>query len=83
MQGPGSTSATLAPHPQQVGVRRGAAFRDFFRIETDPLRLSLFFLMIVTVSRIHQHWKPVARLRPALVLAVLTAVYAFLNPRFV
>jgi O-antigen ligase len=71
------------PHAQRVGARPGAAFRDLFRIETDPLRLSLFFLMIVTVSRIHQHWKPVARLRPALVLAVLTALYAFLNPRFV
>jgi O-antigen ligase len=49
----------------------------------DPLRLSLFLLMIVSVSRIHQHYRVVAALRPALLLAVATAVYAFLNPRFV
>jgi O-antigen ligase len=56
---------------------------DGLRIERDPLRTSLFLLMIITVSRIHQHFKVIGRLRPALVLAALTAAYAFLNPRFI
>jgi hypothetical protein len=49
----------------------------------DPLRLSLFLLMIVSVSRIHQHFKVIGKLRPALVLAAATGIYAFLNPRLI
>lgn len=49
----------------------------------DPLRISLFLLTIVTISRIHQHWRVLAVLRPALVLAFATAVYAYLNPRLI
>jgi O-antigen ligase len=66
-----------------VGGRRRFRVPDALRIEKDPLRISLFLLMIVTVSRIHQHFKAIGRLRPALVLAALTAIYAFLNPRLI
>jgi O-antigen ligase len=49
----------------------------------DPLRISLFLLTIITISRIHQHWRFLAVFRPALVLAFLTAVYAYINPRLI
>ncbi len=55
----------------------------YLAMARDPLRISLFLLTIVTISRIHQHWKFIAVLRPALVLAFLTAVYAYLNPRLI
>src|SRR5687767_13953352 len=78
--------ALAATMPQtQAGrrVRRGLTLPEGLRIEKDPLRISLFLPMIITVSRIHQHWKLLGRLRPALVLAALTALYAYLNPRFI
>jgi O-antigen ligase len=74
----------MIPRPQAGRrARPGLTLPDGLRIERDPLRLSLFFLMIITVSRIHQHWKLLGRLRPALVLAALTGLYAYLNPRFI
>lgn len=47
----------------------------------DPLRLLMFVLTIVTVSRIHQHYPVIASMRPALVLVVAAAAYAFAQPR--
>jgi O-antigen ligase len=47
----------------------------------DPLRFSLFMLTILTVSRVHQHFHFIAQFRPALILAAVTAIYAYLNPR--
>jgi O-antigen ligase len=48
----------------------------------DPLRMSMFLVTVITVSRVHQHWPFIARLRPALLLVLLTAAYAGLNPRY-
>ena len=47
----------------------------------DPLRLALFVLMLLTVSRIHEHFGVLSVLRPALVLAASACAYAFLHPR--
>lgn len=47
----------------------------------DPLRLSLFLLTIVTVSRIHQHFGIIAKVRPALLLFAFATGYALLNRR--
>ena len=63
--------------------RPAAAPVRWLQMNFDPLRLSLFLLMIVSVSRIHQHFRFIAVLRPGLLLAGATAAYAFLNPRFV
>lgn len=46
----------------------------------DPLRIFLFLLTIITVSRVHSYIG-LSALRPALLLVLLTGVYAFLNPR--
>jgi O-antigen ligase len=60
-----------------------AAAGTFMRMKFDPLRISLFLLMIITVSRIHQHFKVIGKLRPALLLAFATAAYAFMQPKLI
>lgn len=49
-------------------------------IVRDPLRILLFLLMVITISRVHSY-VGLSALRPALVLVLLTGIYAFLNPR--
>lgn len=48
----------------------------------DPLRVLLFALMVVTISRVHQNYPVLETLRPALALVVGSIVYAYLNPRY-
>jgi O-antigen ligase len=50
------------------------------RISTDALRLSLAFLVVLTISRFHQHYPAIAALRPGLIATGLVGIYAFLNP---
>ena len=63
-----------------AGSSAGAAGR--LEIVRDPLRLLLFALTIVTVSRVHQHYPQLAPLRPALLLVIAATGYAYLNPRY-
>ena len=49
-------------------------------VKFDLLRGALALLIFLNVSRIHQHFKWMAMFRPALVLAALAAIYAFVNP---
>lgn len=46
----------------------------------DPLRILLFLLTVITISRVHSYIG-LAALRPAFMLVVLTGAYALLNPR--
>jgi O-antigen ligase len=48
----------------------------------DPLRLLLFVLTVVTISRVHQHYPALTKLRPALILVLASAGYAYLHPVF-
>jgi O-antigen ligase len=48
----------------------------------DPLRIALFVLTILTISRAHEHYPILAKFRPALLLVVASVCYAYLNPRF-
>jgi O-antigen ligase len=74
-------SATIAT---TAGIGQGRQFQGaYLRLARDPLRISLFLLTIITISRVHQHWRFLAVLRPALLLAFMTAVYAYLNPRLI
>lgn len=52
------------------------------RLSTDPLHLALFVLLIFTVSRVHQHFPMLAKMRPALLLALAAAGIAYINPRY-
>ena len=56
--------------------------QDRLRIERDPLRILLFVLTILTISRVHQAYPLLATLRPALLLVVASVGYAYLNPRY-
>ena len=48
----------------------------------DQLRLLLFILTVITISRVHQHYPVLEKFRPALVLVIVAVGYAYLNPRF-
>lgn len=51
------------------------------KVRRDPLRTTLFLLIVVSVSRIHQQFPSLAVFRPALTLALLALGYAFLKPQ--
>ena len=51
-------------------------------IVRDPLRIVLFVLTILTISRVHEHYPTLAKLRPALLLVIASIGYAYLNPRY-
>jgi hypothetical protein len=48
----------------------------------DPLRFALSVLTILTISRVHEHYPALAKLRPALILVAASVAYAYLNPRY-
>ena len=52
------------------------------RIVRDPLRMTLFVLTIITISRVHQHYPVLEKFRPALLLVVASVGIAYLNPRY-
>ena len=47
----------------------------------DPLRMLLFLLTVVTISRVHLHYPILAKLRAVLLLTLGAVAYAYLNPR--
>lgn len=49
--------------------------------DRDPLRLALAALVILSVSRLHQHFAALAAVRALLLLVAFTGLYAFLNPK--
>jgi O-antigen ligase len=49
--------------------------------DLDPLRLALGALVVLSVSRIHQHFAALSAIRALLLLVAFTALYAFLNPK--
>jgi hypothetical protein len=51
-----------------------------FQAARDPFRVALFFLTVLTVSRIHEQYKWMSVLRPALVATAAAAIYAYLRP---
>lgn len=51
-------------------------------LSRDPLRVLLVLLTIVTVSRAHEHYPLLAKIRPALLLVIAAGGYAYLNPRY-
>jgi len=66
-----------------ASVAQSPGFGDeALRIVRDPLRVLLFVLTVLTVSRVHQHYPLLMKLRPALLLVIATTGYAYLNPRF-
>ncbi|HSY83882.1 MAG TPA: O-antigen ligase family protein [Gemmatimonadaceae bacterium] len=54
-----------------------------FKAARDPFRIALFLLTVLTVSRIHEQYKWLSILRPALVATAAAAIYAYLRPQVV
>jgi O-antigen ligase len=84
--GAASFSAPSPPLTRSVARSRrltglSARAEEPLRIVRDPLRASLFVVTVLTISRLHQHYPSVARLRPVLLLVIASAAYAYLNPR--
>ena len=48
----------------------------------DPLRVVLFILTVITISRVHQHYPVLEKLRPALLLVIASIGYAYLKPQY-
>jgi hypothetical protein len=46
------------------------------------MRVLMFLLTVLTVSQVHQHYPILMKMRPALLLVVASAAYAYLNPRY-
>lgn len=83
---PHAFEASLTQTSEAKGLRRrsglsGVAPNARLTLVTDPLRLLLFLLTIVTISRVHLHYPLLAKMRPVLLLSVVAAGYAFLHPR--
>lgn len=72
----GARGAAVDPRPM---VATAAAPLALVR---DPLRIALFVLTVLTVSRVHEHYPLLAKARPALLLVVASVGYAYLNPRY-
>ena len=52
------------------------------RLSSDPYRRLIALVLIMTISRIHQHFRFLTPLRPALVVTAAAAIYAYMNPKF-
>lgn len=75
--------ALMAVVPQTRGRSKShQGPTDTFKGTVDPFRNVLFVLMVMTISRVHQHFGFLRPFRPALVLVLLACMYAYLNPRF-
>lgn len=52
------------------------------KLADDPFRRLVFLVVLMNISRIHQHFGFLNPLRPALTVTGLAAVYAYMNPRY-
>ena len=64
---------------QQPAERRQP--RRYIPLKLDGLRLALFLLIIINVSRVHQAVSFIGLLRPGLLLVLFAGAYAFLTPK--
>lgn len=72
--GPGVAARVSRPLVEKVTVP--------LALVRDPLRIALFLLTIITISRVHQHYPVLEKFRPALLLVIASIGYAYLNPRY-
>jgi O-antigen ligase len=70
----------LRPTPAVAGQRRGAARHGLSKLIRDPLRLALLASIILGVARIHEHFRIIGMLRPALLLFLFCIGYSLLVP---
>jgi O-antigen ligase len=70
----GGIRARTRQRVEQVGER--------LAIVRDPLRMVIFALTVLNISRLHAHYRVIGKLRPALLLVVVAVGYAYLYPRY-
>jgi O-antigen ligase len=66
-------------------TRRLAALREQagrLGLAGDPYRRLMFLVLVMNISRIHQHFRFLNPVRPALTITALAAIYAYMNPKF-
>src|SRR5262245_48491037 len=73
-----SSPATDTP---VAGAPSTSASSGRLAITRDALRIALFVLTVLTVSRVHQHYPIIAKVRPALLLSLAAAAYAWMHPK--
>ncbi len=77
-----NTAYPLRQRPQTAAPsRQRKTVRDHLQWKWDPLRIAIFALLVITISRVHQAAGFLAATRPALILFGFAAVYAMVNPR--
>ena len=69
---------TPAPFRRPVVVRRS---RGRLRMSRDRLHISLFLLVVLTISRVYMHVPNLSKMRPLLLLTGAVAIFAFMSPR--
>src|SRR6266487_1477434 len=78
---PTAPQPPLPPSPPRTWSARARGTE--LRLALDPYRAILSVITLLTISRIHSHFPAIARLRPVLVLFVLSLTCALLAPRLV
>lgn len=71
------------PAPVAAAPAAAPAGSGRVRLERDALRLSVVGLLIMTISRIHQHFGILTTLRASLLLTLMTAAVAYMNPKLI
>ena len=74
--------ALAVPTPNSArSATRHSRIEGELRLSTDTYRRAVALVLIMTIARIHQHFHFRPPLRPALVLTMLAAAYAYMNPK--
>lgn len=77
------SAATLEyPPVATANVATTRSDRSSLTLTRDPLRVALFLLTILTISRVHESYPILSKLRPALLLVLASVGYAYLYPRY-
>jgi len=69
---------TPAPFRRRLVVQRS---RGHLKLSRDRLHMSLFLLIVLTISRVYMHVPNLAKARPLLLLTAAVAIFAFMSPR--
>jgi len=79
--GAGSTAGRVASAPTVQPRRSASRVVPHLPLVLDGLRVSLFLLIVINVSRVHQAIAIVGKARPALTLVFLAGAFVLLRPK--
>jgi O-antigen ligase len=70
----------VATHVQAGQRKVGRAKRIVLAVSSDPFRVSLVVLIVLTISRIHQQFPAIKAARPALLMTIIAVACAYAKP---